>query len=41
MQTLALFFMNIKTLSKNDKDLLVGRPVASKPNGEYVGLGLT
>ena len=33
--------MNVKVLTKNDKGLLVGKLVASRPSSEYVGLGLT
>ena len=41
MQTSALCSMNIKALTRNDKGLLVDRPVAPKPNVEYVSLDLT
>ena len=41
MWTLALSSMNVKALTKNDKSLLVGRPVVPRPNVKYMGLDLT
>ena len=38
---ICLSFMNVMALTENNKGLLVGRPVASRPSNEYVGLGLT
>ena len=41
MRTLALFFMNIRALTRNDKGLLVGKPMVFRPDIEYIGLDLT
>ena len=41
MRTLASSSINVKVLTKNDKSLLVGRPVAPRPDIEYIGLDLT
>ena len=41
MPALALSSINIKALTRNDKNLLVGRPVALKPDIEYVSLDST
>ena len=40
MQMLALSFINIKALTKNNKGLLMGKLIALRPE-KYVGLDLT
>ena len=40
MRTSALSSINIRALTRNNKDLLVNKPVASRPD-KYVGLDLT
>ena len=34
-------FYKYQSIDKNNKGLLVGNPIAPKPNGEYIGLSLT
>ena len=41
MQMSALSSMNVKILTRNDKGLLVGRPVAPRLDVIYVNLDLT
>ena len=40
MQILVLSSINVKTLTKNNKGLLVDKPVALRPNSEYISLDL-
>ena len=38
---LCLFSMNVRALTGHDKGLLEDKPMAPRPSGKHVGLGLT